>query len=223
LRDPTVDAWPHVLARMLNADLTNDAISGGTNQRTVYRTIKNSSTDYDLYLVAWTTITRFTFYKSDNNFEINFNPQLSSSLYQNESYYKDWGKTLYAQWYNELYAFKLWLQQVIQLQSVLSNKKMLMINTFDNNLELWSAPIDKFIEKVKLLINHDIMTDKQILDEYYEIQYYISLIDKSKFYKWNVFSIRDLCKEFPISKDRHILEAGNHHLAELLYNHLCSK
>jgi hypothetical protein len=223
LHNPIVDAWPQILSRMLDSDIHNDAISGGTNQRTVYRTIKNSVNNYDLYILAWTTNTRFTFYKSDNNFEINFNPSLTNSLYGEESFYKDWGRELYATWYNELYSFKLWLQQIIQLQSILSDRNVLMINTFSNNLSQWSSPKESFIDNIKTLINFDVMTDEQILDEYDEIQYYINLIDKSKFYKWDGFSIRDLCQQFPVGNGGHLLEEGHQHLAELLYNHLCSK
>ena len=74
LIDSKQTAWPAILANKLNGTVVNDAISGGTNSRTMYHTIKNIQQDYDLYLIAWTTYSRFTFYKSDNNFETNFNP-----------------------------------------------------------------------------------------------------------------------------------------------------
>ena len=125
---PEQTAWPILLANKLNCTVVNNAVSGGTNSRTIYHTIKNIQQDYDLYLIAWTTYSRFTFYKSDNNFETNFNPQLKHTLYSSEKFYADWGNTLYKHWYNELYAFKLWLQQIIQLQSLLRNKNYLMIN-----------------------------------------------------------------------------------------------
>ena len=223
LSDPTAHAWPAILAAKLSADFNNDAVSGGTNSRTVYRTIKNTQDDYDLYPIAWTNYTRFTFYKSDNNFEVNFNPQLLQALYSTEKFYKDWGNTLYKHWYNELYAFKLWLQQIIQLQKVLIDKKYLMINTVDNNLSKWLANESKFIDSVKDLINFDLMNDQQIIDEYREIQYYISLIDFSKFYRWNEFYITELCDRFPCGPEGHILEQGHKHLANLIYQHLCLK
>ena len=223
LVDPVATSWPAVLASKLGADIVNDAVSGGTNYRTVYRTIKNLKLDYDLYVIAWTTNTRFTCYKSDNNFEINFNPQLKNSLYENQSFYQDWGKTFYKHWYNELYSFKLWLQQILQLQALLQNKNYLMLNTMPNNLSRWLAPKESFIACVKDLINFDLMTDEQIFDEYNEIQYYTSLINTNKFYCWNRFCILDLTKEFECGPGGHILEAGHQNLAEILYNHLCSK
>ena len=220
LSNPSESAWPALLADKLNATVVNDAISGGTNSRTVYQTIKNSQDNYDLYLIAWTTYARLTFYKSDNNSEVNFNPQLTHTLYSSESFYKDWGNVLYKHWYNELFAFKLWLQQIIQLQRVLDNKKFIMINTMDNHLSTWLAPKEVFIDSVKELINFNSMNDEQIFDEYKEIQYYISLIDFSKFYKWNNFYITQLAQQYPIGPGGHILEDGHKHLADLIYTHV---
>jgi hypothetical protein len=220
LQDPNATAWPMVLGGKLNAAVDNDAISGGTNTRTVYQTVKNVQNNYDLYLIAWTTYSRFTFYKSDNNYQTNFNPGLEHSLYGHEKFYHDWGNILYKYWYNELYAFKLWLQQIIQLQGILKNKNYLMLNSFENNLPNWLAPKETFAASVKDLINFDIMNDDQIIDEYTEIQYYISLIDFSKFYYWNEFYIGELCKKFPIGPRGHILEQGHDHLAELIHQHV---
>jgi hypothetical protein len=220
LTSPNTHAWPVVLANKLNAKVTNDAVQGGSNARTVYRTIKHSQNNYDLYLIAWTTYGRFTFYKSDNNFETNFNPQLVHNLYGKESFFKDWGSTLYKHWYNELYAFKLWLQQIIQLQNVLLHKNYLMINTMDNNLSNWLVTKDEFTNSIKHLINFDSMNDEQIFDEYKEIQYYISLIDFSKFYMWNEFYITQLSSIFPVGPRGHMLEQGHNHLAELLHNYV---
>jgi len=222
LQSPRDSAWPMLLGKKLDATVVNDAVVGGTNYRTVYRTIKHLNNSFDLYIIAWTTNTRFTFYKSDNNFEINFNPQLVNKLYKDQSFYRDWGKTLYANWFNELYAFKLWLQQIIQLQAVIK-KPYLMINTMDNHLKNWLVKKNQFINSVKWLINFDIMSDDQIFDEYQEIQYYVSCIETEKFYRWNNFSITDLCTQFPCGAGGHILENGHTHLAELIYNHLCSK
>jgi len=222
LQSPDTSAWPVLLGNLLGATTVNDGVSGGTNYRTIYRTIKQYQHNFDLYVIAWTTNTRFTFYKSDNNYEINFNPALQNSMYGNSSFYHNWGETLYNVWYNELYAFKLWLQQIIQLQSFIK-APCLMINTMHNNIGKWFAPKEQFIDSVRELINFNIMTDEQIFDEYNEIQYYVQLIDTSMFYNWNKFYIQDLCNKFPCGPNGHILEDGHTHLAELLYNHLCLK
>lgn len=222
----TNNSWPCILANKLKTTVLNDAISGGTNYRTIYRTTKHLKDSYDLYIVAWTFTSRYTFYKSDNNFEINFNPFLSNNLYGNDPNYTNWGKILYQHWHNELYSFKLWLQQIIHLQATFEkyNKKYLMINTASNNLNKWLAPKDKFIDSVKSMINFDLMTDDQIFDEYNEIQYYVSCINKDNFYKWNQFNIIDLISQFPVGPSGHFLDAGHNHLANLLFQHIqCSK
>lgn len=220
LKNPNKSAWPAKLAEKLSASFNNNAVSGGTNSRTVYQTIKNTQENYDLYLIAWTTYSRFTFYKSDNNFETNFNPNLIHSLYGNEKFYYDWGINLYKYWYNDLFAFKLWLQQIIQLQQILKDKKYLMLNTMENNLSKWLSPKESFINSIKELINFSSMNDEQIIDEYEEIQYYISLVDFSKFYRWDEFYIGQLTTQFPIGGNGHILEEGHEYLANLIYKHV---
>ena len=67
------------------------------------------------------------------------------------------------------------------------------------------------------------MNNDQIFEEYKEIQYYISLIDFSKFYMWNEFYIMQLKSTFPIGPRGHMLEQGHAHLANLVYKHLCLK
>ena len=223
LENPATSAWPNQLAEVLTASINNDSINGGSNARTVYRTIKNTQNDYDLYLIAWTDYSRFTFYKSDNNFETNFSSRLIHTKYENEKFYRGWGRDLYKYWYNDLFAFKLWLQQIIQLQSILKNKNYIMLNTMENNLSKWIATKEFFIESTKNLINFNSMNDDQIFDEYNEIQYYISLIDTSKFYRWNEFCISDLRKNFPCGPRGHILEEGHARLANLIHQYICSK
>jgi hypothetical protein len=220
LKNPNKSAWSSILAEKLSASINNNAVSGGTNARTVYQTIKNTQENYDLYLIAWTTYSRFTFYKSDNNFETNFNPTLTHLLYENDNFYYNWGNELYKYWYNELFAFKLWLQQIIQLQQILKDKKYLMLNTMENNLSKWLAPKESFKDLVTELINIDLINDAQIIDEFNEIQYYVSLIDTSKFYRWDDFYIMQLCNTFKCGPRGHILEDGHKHLAELIYTHV---
>ena len=67
------------------------------------------------------------------------------------------------------------------------------------------------------------MNDEQIFEEFKEIQYYMSCIDISKFYRWEDFSIRDLKSKFDCGSGGHLLENGHAHLSELIYNHLCLK
>lgn len=224
LENPNL-AWPQLLGSKLSASMTNDATSGGTNQRTVYRAIKNLSQNYDLYVIAWTSNLRYTFYRADDNYEINFNPQLVNKLCGNDPAFKSWGEVLYSSWHNELYSFKLWLQQIVQLQAMFKShgKRYLMLNTFHNNLEAWGASKEQFIPKVKDLINFDIMNDEQIFAEYEEIQYYLKLVDRENFYQFDTFSLTDLTTQYKTGAGGHFLEEGHAAVSQLLYDHLCSK
>jgi hypothetical protein len=225
LDNPDADCWPAVLARHLNAELVNDSALGGSNARTVYRTIKHLPLDFDLYVIAWTSDSKFTFYKSDGGTEVNFSPKLINYRFGEEDYYKIWGRTLYQVWYNRLYGFKLWLQQIIQLQTLLEKhgKQYLMINTTDNNLTKWSATRDQFIDSIKKFINFDMMDDEQIFAEYQEIQYYLGQINTSTFYHWGTFTMHSLRDQFETGPRGHFLTAGHQHVADLIYKHICLK
>lgn len=214
------NSWPNLLAKKLDAKLTNTSQRGSSNQRIVYQTTKNFADNYDLFIIVWSEYSRFTFYKSDNNLEVGFTPSLTHDLYEKEDFFQDWGKTLYFYWHNELFAFKQWLQQIIHIQSLLDDKTYIMINTFPNNLSNWLSDENNFIDNVKNLINFESMNDEQILAEFQEIQYYISLIDTTKFYKWNDFYITSLCYNFKCGKKGHFLEEGHKHMAELIYNYV---
>lgn len=217
LESPHVDAWPAVLGRLLGADVHNDSTRSGSNSYFVYQTIKHLQDDYDFYIIVWTNTAKFTFFKADTNDSVHFNPQLIDKKYGKEDYYKIWGRTLYQAWHNRLYTFKLWLQQIIQLQTVLekNNKNYLMINCHENDLKKWSSPWPDFIDATKKIINFESMDDEQIQAEYNEIQSYIKQIDTGKFYKWNEFYLRTLLYQFVLI-DNHLDKDGHLHIAKML-------
>lgn len=223
--DDLTKSWPYLLAEHFNTSVVNDAVCSGTNYLTLYKTIKNLKNNYNYYIIAWTITARYTFYDSITNADVNFNSQVRQSLYDHDPLIIDWGEFLFKHFHNELYAFKLWLQQIIQLQTLfkIQNKKYLMVNTFKNNLNLWLSPKKDFIKNIKHLINFDRMNDEQIFDEYEEIQYYIKLIDTNNFYNWGNFTITELAKNYKLAPRGHMLEEGHKQLAKLLYNHICSK
>lgn len=216
------NAWPQLVANKLDAELVNDAISGGTNSRIMYHTIRNLDS-FDLFLIGWTSTARYTFYNTNNNHEINFNPVLSHPQYEQEWYYRDWGKILYSHWHNELFAFKLWLQQIIQLQTIFKNagKQYVMINAVENNLATWLSGPNSF----KSLVNLEVLNDNQLIDEWNEIQYYVKLIDIKSFVKWNEFYIASIKVNnlFPVDATGHLTKEGHSYVADLIYEHLCLK
>jgi hypothetical protein len=135
------------------------------------------------------------------------------NLYQK---YKDYGNLYYKYWFNELYEFKKWLQQIVLLQSFFKvhKKPYLMLNTTSNNLSLWLQPREKFINATKSLLDFfDYLNDDQLLNEHLQIQELNSLINQSTFIEWNRWSIADLRSSYPCGKGGHLLEDGHQKVA----------
>ena len=229
LTSPEKDAWPMLVSSHLNAICTNDAVSGGTNGRTLYLTLSQAE-QHDFVFVAWTYYHRFTEYNPVDNFEINFTPQLnldpelhdSDDLKKNFSKYKQHGETFYKYWFNELYEFKKWLQQIVLLQSFFRarNKPYIMLNTVDNHLSRWSQPWDTFNEACRDLISFfDRVDDYQLHNQHQQIQYLISLIDRTCFIDWGSWCIKDLCSTHLCGPRGHILESGHSAVADRVLDH----
>lgn len=233
LVDPQKSAWPTLVSQKLNFSFLNDAVSGGTNDRNVYKTMLNIN-DFDCFFIAWTSCTRFTEYNPVDNFEINFNPSLnldaslhlSDDLKKNYFKYKQYGELYYTHWYNELFEFKKWLQQIIMLQSVLKTlgKKYVMMNTFCNSLTKWTQPPETFINSVRPLIDFfDYLNDDQLLQEQSQIQKMISLIDTETFVGWNNWTLTSMSLLYPKGENGHILEEGHQAVANMVLDHYYNK
>jgi hypothetical protein len=220
LANPNTQAWPALIADAKNKSFVNFAVSGGTNDRNVYHTIKNSDL-HDHYYIAWTYVNRFTRYRNENNFEINFNPHLTNSLYGNEFSFVDYGKLHYAYWYNELYAFKNWLQQIILVQLYLKskNKSYTMINSCPNNINRWTSDCDSFNNNVKLLLCFDFMDDNQLMDEHKEIKNLLGEIKFTNYLGWGEWCITDLSSIYPTGPTDHLLEQGHQAVADYILTH----
>ena len=236
LENPKEFAWPALVAKSINAEFVNDAVPGGTNDGIMYKTILNLH-DCDFFFIAWTGYARFTEYNPIDNYEINFQPELgldpnthsSNDLRENYYKYKDYGKIYYTHWYNDLYEFKKWLQQILLLQSLfkLNNKKYLMINSMVNNLDLYLQPKEKFLDTVKRLLPFfNYINDDQIFVEYNQIQKLVSQIDQSTFIKWGETYIKKMTESYPKGPHGHFLEQGHQAVANLMieyYNNICLK
>jgi len=219
LADKT-QAWPYLLANMLNLECVNNAVSGGSNERIVYQTVK--SLPCKIKVIAWTYIERTTRYDPDNNFEVNFNPHLRHKLYKNNNDFIKYGKLHYSKWYNDLYAFKLWLQQIILLQKFLGNEPYVMVNATGNRFKNYNSSWDTFNQNVKEFICFDSMNDEQLYREHCEIQHYVDLIDTRCYYNIDNFYITQLDNTYPTGPTGHLLEQAQQEIATKLYP-LCSK
>jgi hypothetical protein len=219
LADQT-QAWPALIAKKLSCEFVNDAVSGGTNDRILYRTIKHAQ-EFDRIYIAWTYTTRFTRYRSDNNHEVNFNPQLKHTLYGNAPEFKEYGKWYYQAWHNELYSFKLWLQDIVLLQRYLEsiNKPYVMINADNNCLDRWNVDWPSFNSSVKSLLCFDLMHDDQLLQEHAEIQSLLSQINTDNYVGWNQWWLATACKIHPVGPTGHSLADGHQYIADYIQKH----
>ena len=220
LSDPATYAWPAILSSCQGCEFVNDATSGGTNDRIVYRTIKNIN-QFDKFYIAWTYTPRFTRYRSDNNYEVNFNPYLKHAMYGSTTEFQQYGKLHYGTWYNELYSFKLWLQQIILLQTFFKskNKSYVMINAADNLINRWTVDWPLFNNSVQSLLCFDFMNDEQLYTEHLEIQNLLKEIDFSHYIGWNTWWIKQLVKSFPVGLEGHLLEEGHSAVAQYILKH----
>lgn len=229
LANPQQDSWPSLVSANLKFDFLNDAVPGGTNDRTMYKTIQNIN-HYDYFVIAWTFYTRFTEYNPVDNFEINFNPNLilntslhySDDLKKNYSKFLDYGTLYYKHWFNELFEFKKWLQQIILLQSFFksNNKPYLMLNAGGNNLSLFLQSREKFINATKHLLDFfNYLNDDQLLNEYTQIQELNSMIDPSTFIGWNKYDMQELTNGCTRGPGGHFLEDGHIAVANKVIEH----
>jgi hypothetical protein len=213
-------SWPSLLGSKLNCQILNDSVSGGTNDRIMYRTVKNVH-DFDFFCIAWTYTSRFTRYRIDNNYDVNFNPQLVHSLYKDAPEFKDYGKMHYAYWHNELYAVKLWLQNIVLLQRYLDSfkKPYVMISANHNHIHRWNVDRSLFNSSVKSLVCFDLMSDLQLDAEHTEIQLLISQIDHSRYIDLDSWYITQLCSAYPVGPTGHLLEEGHQAVANHILAH----
>jgi|LauGreDrversion4_2_1035121.scaffolds.fasta_scaffold72026_3 hypothetical protein len=219
LRDKNC-AWPVLVAKTLACDFVNDSVPGGSNQRIMYRTIKNMH-QFDKIYVVWTYTSRFTRWRADNNHEINFNIHFKHGMYGDTKEYQEYSRLHYRYWHNELYAFKLWLQDILLLQNFLKhhNKPYVMINADNNLIDRWTVDRKSFNNTVKSLLCFDIMDDIQLLTEHEEIQRLVQSIDKTHFISWNQWWITKLHEQYPVGPTGHLLEDGHHAIAKYIIDH----
>lgn len=198
LEDPAAEAWPVLVASALEQDFLNDAVQGGTNTRTVSRTVHHLN-NFDYFCIQWTYTTRFTLYDPTNQWEVNFHQglSLSNDHYKNQDKFKTFGKYYFTYWNNFYVNYINWLNQIILLQSLFkaNNKKYLMLigpsdvsAPFPYNLT--SIPRDQFTNVIQEKIDITHLSDEHLSKMQDTIDNLLSMIDKSVFLDRGEYSIR---------------------------------
>ena len=139
-------------------------------------------------------------------------------MYGNSYEFKEYGLIHYSVYHNELYAFKLWLQNIVLLQRFFDSEKKsyVMVNVDNNFIKRWSVSWPKFNSSVKSLLCFDLMDDDQLYAEHIEIQRLLQQIDLTHFLGWNTWWIANLINQFPIGVTGHLLEQGHQAVADYI-------
>lgn len=187
-------SWPWILARHYSAQVTNLAISGGSNGRTFRVAMSQSArSKYDLVVCQWTGIERpdWQFEGSD----MPTNPgKYNCELYPGLGYY-------YKQHSNKNHSFQTWISQVVALQ---------------DHFKLIGQPYI-FLS----VTGRDTYTDTQVENDYVDL---INMIDQQHFVGWhNNTGIVDWTHSCPKGPYGHPLELGHETIAAILQQHIVSK
>lgn len=102
-------AWPNRLAEKLGCTVVNLAQPGGSNSMMVRLAVESTvDTCYDMVLIGWSDWSRFELVDGNINHSIT-SPQ--------------WIRDYYRESYDDAFAFKNWLIQIVMLQDYFKNKQ----------------------------------------------------------------------------------------------------
>lgn len=195
-------SWPWQLAQRHAAQVTNLAISGGSNGR-IFRVAMTESarTQYDLVVCQWTFIDRPDWQYNKLDMPTNCSAY-NCKLYPGLEYY-------YKQHSNEDHSFQTWLSYVVALQNHFKSvdQSYVFVSVCRRNNLVNST-------------SHSNVT-QQLENKYTGL---INQIDQQHFVGWNDNTgIQEWTKEVPKGPIGHPLEAGHELVADVLNQHIVSK
>lgn len=128
---PSIESWPHKLGEMLNLDVVNRGVSGGSNKlamNNLFRDITQTEYSNVFVVFSWTGIQRTTFYSEERK-------EWIPCLVGHESPDNDIAhmtKLYYKYFYNDYEALYNYYTQILSVQSFLKERKInyLFINAF---------------------------------------------------------------------------------------------
>lgn len=179
LENPEIDSWPAVLANDNGHHVTNMGFSGGSLDRCIRILFENIDDQYDLVIFGCPPWVRQETYFLLHNKPIEIGTHKTVRVPWEDSFYKFS--------YEDLYYYKKWLMNIIQVQSFLkqSNQKYLMHVTYQLLVEEYKIKCSSLLNK----------------------------IDTNYFLEPTLF---ELVKSFPLSATRHPLKEGHRHLATFI-------
>lgn len=115
LPDPSSQAWPIILGKMNDWNITNAGKSGSSNERSIRLVFEEMDNGYDLIIISWTVWSRFEVFHPDFKTPVSLAPRTY------ELYGANWCKEYYGSWYNDEHMYSKMLTQIIQMQSYLNS------------------------------------------------------------------------------------------------------
>jgi hypothetical protein len=195
------DAWPYLLAKQNNWDVTNLGQSGGSNDRNIRIVFENIKNDYDLIIVAWTTCNRFEINSTNNKGTSTRLSPIDISISLADKINFKWALEYYANHHDRFYNYQKWLRQIVLLQSYLKqrNQKYIFCNTFG----IWSD--------LKEVSYEDFMPKLSDLTDQIDSEYYV---------EWPKWGMLDWMGDCPKGPGGHPLELGHQRIAEKINEHI---
>lgn len=185
------NAWPNLLAKMINYDLTNLAKPGSGNTRMIRHVVENYQ-NYDLIIIAWSHHARHEF--ADANGPYDVWPGCNASAH---THYAPWRKGIIdyiSRHHDDDYMFHQQIVNILLLQSFLkhNNKKYLMLDSFDN-------------KEVRIQKKADPLTE---------------LIDVNYYVGWPTETMMEWTNGCKKGARGHFLEQGHQVVAEMVYDRI---
>lgn len=183
-------AWPNLLAKKINYDVTNLGAPGTGNFRSVRMVVDNHQ-DYDMVIVAWSHFARMEF--ADENGIFNTWPGHRGDLFHSENiiYRMDLVK-YFRTHYDDRYLYSKYLIDIVLLQNLLKSKKYLMLDAFGNTVLSLRDQFPKLTEQ----------------------------IDTSRFVGWPNESMMEWTYGVKTGPGGHFLEEGHKIVADKIYEHI---
>jgi hypothetical protein len=225
-------AWPRRLGKLLNTDVHNLAVGGGSNDRIFRTSIQHLhlNKDIDFLVIGWTGLARSeiplhngsflkitTFGVSAEDGDLQSNPPWE--------YLKDFETKFYQWHYNKFIFVKNLLCNIITLQMLCEKKKIKLKQFFafepvaidQNSLVELCEDSYEFFKLENLPFPPFEARDHNVE----LIQNLIKQIDHANWIGWPNTTMLDSCKNFKFEKTGHPLEDGHQHWATVIYDSLC--
>jgi hypothetical protein len=201
LTAPIENAWPALIAKNNNWQVTNLGKGGGSNDRNIRIVFDEIKNNYDLIIIAWTTYDRFEINGTNNwGRSTKINPiDISITLAEKMGF--TWALEYYSKHHDRFYSYQKWLREIILLQSYLKqlDQPYIFCNTFGIWSDLKEDTFNDFMPKLKYLVDQ---------------------IDPTFYVDWPNWGMLDWMGDCPKGPGGHPLELGHQRIAEKINEHI---